>query len=239
MVTPRKPARGYKLKRLFDLSVGAVALALMSPLIILIGLLVAVFLGKPIVFRQERPGLNGRLFTLFKFRTMTEPVGLDGKLVSDSDRITSFGRLLRSTSLDELPELFNVLRGEMSIVGPRPLLVRYLERYSPFQMRRHEVLPGITGWAQVNGRNAVRWDHRLAMDVWYLDHQSLLLDLKIIVLTIWRIAKRDGIDQPGMVGASEFMGSPTVEAISIATGAGQDYAEKSSGCTAIKTSAEG
>jgi sugar transferase EpsL len=218
MVTARKPARGYKLKRLFDLSVGAVALALMSPLIMLIGLLVAVFLGKPIVFRQERPGLNGRLFTLFKFRTMTEPVGLDGKLSSDSDRITTFGRLLRSTSLDELPELINVLRGEMSIVGPRPLLVRYLERYSPFQMRRHEVLPGITGWAQVNGRNALRWDHRFAMDVWYVDHQSLLLDLKIIVLTIWRIAKQDGIDQPGMVGASEFMGSPIVETISIATG---------------------
>ncbi len=150
---------------------------------------------------------------------MAESVGVDGKAVSDSDRITSFGRLLRSTSLDELPELINVLRGEMSIVGPRPLLLCYLERYSSFQMRRHEVLPGITGWAQVNGRNAVSWDHRFAMDVWYVDRQSLPLDLKIIVLTMWRIARRDGIDQPGMVGASEFIGSCVVERISVATDA--------------------
>jgi lipopolysaccharide/colanic/teichoic acid biosynthesis glycosyltransferase len=183
----------------------------MSPLILLIGLLVIAFLGKPVLFRQQRPGLNGKLFTLLKFRTMTEPVGLSGELVQDSARITSFGRLLRSTSLDELPEVINVLRGEMSIVGPRPLLVRYLGRYSPFQMRRHEVLPGITGWAQVNGRNAISWEHKFAMDVWYVDHKALWLDLKIIALTVWRIAKRDGIDQPGMVGASEFMGSDTVE----------------------------
>jgi len=183
----------------------------MSPLILLIGLLVAVLLGKPIVFRQQRPGLNGKLFTLFKFRTMKEPVGLSEELVKDSARITSFGRLLRSTSLDELPELINVIRGDMSIVGPRPLLVRYLGRYSPFQMRRHEVLPGITGWAQVNGRNAVSWERKFAMDVWYVDHHSLWLDLKILVLTVWKIAKRDGIDQPGVVGASEFMGSGTVE----------------------------
>ncbi len=211
MAPTREHARDCKLKRLFDLSVGAVALVLMSPLILLIGLLVVVFLGKPIVFRQQRPGLNGKLFTLLKFRTMAEPVGLSEEMVRDSARITSFGRLLRSTSLDELPELINVIRGEMSIVGPRPLLVRYLGRYSPFQMRRHEVLPGITGWAQVNGRNAVSWDHKFAMDVWYVDHHSLWLDLKIIVLTMWRIAKRDGIDQLGVVGASEFMGSGTVE----------------------------
>ncbi len=211
MATTREHLRGCKLKRLFDLSVGAIALVLMSPLILLISLLVAVFLGKPIVFRQQRPGLNGKLFTLLKFRTMTEPVGFSGELVRDSARITPFGRLLRSTSLDELPELINVIRGEMSIVGPRPLLVRYLGRYSPVQMRRHEVLPGITGWAQVNGRNAVSWDHKFAMDVWYVDHHSVWLDLKIIVLTMWRIARRDGIDQPGVVGASEFMGSGTVE----------------------------
>ena len=155
--------------------------------------------------------MNGKLFTLFKFRTMMEPVGLSETSLRDSARITSFGRLLRSTSLDELPELINVIRGEMSIVGPRPLLVRYLERYSPFQMRRHEVLPGITGWAQVNGRNALSWDHKFAMDVWYVDHRSFWLDLKIIVLTMWRIVRRDGIDQPGEVGASEFMGSGAVQ----------------------------
>jgi lipopolysaccharide/colanic/teichoic acid biosynthesis glycosyltransferase len=148
---------------------------------------------------------------------MMESMGLSEESLRDSARITSFGRLLRSTSLDELPELINVIRGEMSIVGPRPLLVRYLGRYSSFQMRRHEVLPGITGWAQVNGRNAVSWDHKFEMDVWYVDHHSVWLDLKIIVLTMWRIARRDGIDQPGEVGASEFMGS----------GAAQNYPEAS------------
>jgi sugar transferase EpsL len=203
--------RDYTHKRLFDLTVGAVALALMSPLILLISLLVAVFLGRPVIFRQQRPGLNGKPFTLLKFRTMMEPVGLSEASVRDTARITSFGRLLRSTSLDELPELINVIRGEMSIIGPRPLLVRYLERYSSFQMRRHEVLPGITGWAQVNGRNAVSWEHKFAMDVWYVDHRCFWLDLKIIALTMWRILKRDGIDQPGVVGAPEFMGSGTVE----------------------------
>ena len=220
METTRKNARRYKLKRLFDLSVGSVALVLLSPLMLLIGLLVTAFLGKPIIFRQQRPGLNGKPFTLLKFRTMIEPVGLSGKPVQDRERITPFGRLLRSTSLDELPELINVVRGEMSIVGPRPLLVCYLERYSPFQMRRHEVLPGITGWAQVNGRNTVSWDHKFAMDVWYVDRQSLWLDLKILVLTMWRIAKRDGIDQPGVVGASEFMGSGTVGVLSAAVADG-------------------
>ncbi|WP_317891093.1 sugar transferase [Edaphobacter bradus] len=206
----------YKLKRLFDLCAGVVALVLMSPLMLLIGLLVAVFLGKPVVFRQQRPGLHGQLFTLLKFRTMAENDRETGKPVPDSERMTAFGRFLRSTSLDELPELINVLRGEMSIVGPRPLLVSYLMRYSPFQMRRHQVLPGITGWAQVNGRNAVSWERKFAMDVWYVDHQSLLLDLKIIALTLWSITRRDGIDQPGLVGAAEFMGSGDVEAIPVA-----------------------
>jgi sugar transferase EpsL len=208
MVTAQKS--GYQLKRLVDLSFATIALVLMFPLMMLIALLVGVFLGNPVIFRQQRPGLNGEPFTLFKFRTMAEPVEGDEKPVPDSHRTTSFGRLLRSTSLDELPELINVLRGEMSIVGPRPLLVRYLERYSPFQMRRHEALPGITGWAQINGRNAVSWEHRFAMDVWYVEHQSLLLDMKIMVLTVWRIVTRNGIDQPGMVGASEFMGGCTM-----------------------------
>ena len=211
MRTTSEYIRGYKLKRVFDLSVGVVALLLLSPLMLLIGLLVAAFLGRPIVFRQQRPGLNGQLFTLLKFRTMANPVGSSEESLRDSARITSFGRLLRSTSLDELPELINVIRGEMSIVGPRPLLVRYLERYSPFQMRRHEVLPGNTGWAQVHGRNAVGWDCKFEMDVWYVEHHSMWLDLRIIALTLMRIVKRDGIDQPGVVGAAEFMGSDTVE----------------------------
>ena len=204
-------AGDYKAKRLFDLCIATAALILLLPLILLIGSLVAVFLGKPIIFRQQRPGLNGKLFTLLKFRTMMEPAGHDEELQRDGTRITAFGRLLRSTSLDELPELINVIRGEMSLVGPRPLLVRYLDRYSQFQMRRHEVLPGITGWAQVNGRNAISWEQKFAMDVWYVDHHSLWLDLKIIILTIQRIGAREGIDQPGVIGASEFMGNSTVE----------------------------
>jgi sugar transferase EpsL len=211
MAVAREYIRGYKLKRLFDLSVGVVALLLLSPLMLLTGLLVALFLGRPIVFRQQRPGLNGELFTLLKFRTMAEPAGLSEESLRDSARITSFGRLLRSTSLDELPELINVMRGEMSIVGPRPLLVRYLERYSPFQMRRHEVLPGITGWAQVHGRNAISWDDKFAMDVWYVDHHSMWLDLRVISLTLLQIVQRDGIDQPGVVGAAEFMGNDAAE----------------------------
>jgi len=195
----------------FDSIVSVCFLVLLSPFLLTIAILVAVFLGKPILFRQQRPGLHGKCFTLFKFRTMTEGVGSLGDLKSDSERITRFGRLLRSTSLDELPELINVIRGDMSIVGPRPLLIRYLDRYSPFQMRRHEVLPGITGWAQVNGRNALSWQRKFELDVWYVDHQSFWLDLKIIALTVWRIANRDGIDQPGTIGALEFMGNDKVE----------------------------
>jgi sugar transferase EpsL len=211
MATTPEESGNYKRKRLFDLSVAALALVLMSPLILLIGLLVFVFLGKPVLFRQQRPGLNGKLFTLLKFRTMKKAAGLSEELVQDSARLTSFGRLLRSTSLDELPELINVLRGEMSIIGPRPLLIHYLGRYSTLQMRRHEVLPGITGWAQVNGRNAISWDRKFEMDVWYVDHLSFWLDLKILALTMWRIARRDGIDEPGLVGASEFMGSSALQ----------------------------
>jgi sugar transferase EpsL len=217
MAAMPKDSLNYMLKRLLDLSVGAGALVLLSPLLLLIGLLVAVFLGTPILFRQQRPGLNGKLFTLLKFRTMTETEGRSGTPVTDSERITPFGRFLRSTSLDELPELVNVLRGEMSIVGPRPLLVCYLGRYSPFQMRRHEVLPGITGWAQVNGRNTASWDQKFAMDVWYIDHQSMWLDLKILVMTVWRIATRQGIDHPGGIGAPEFMGGGTVGALPVVT----------------------
>jgi sugar transferase EpsL len=217
MAAKPKDSVNYTLKRLLDLSVATGALVLLSPLLLLIGLLVGVFLGTPILFRQQRPGLDRKLFTLLKFRTMTETEGPSGTPAKDSERITPFGRFLRSTSLDELPELINVLRGEMSIVGPRPLLVCYLERYSPFQMRRHEILPGITGWAQVNGRNTVSWDQKFAMDVWYVDHQSMWLDLKILVMTVWRIATRHGIDHPGSVGAPEFMGSGPVGTLPVAT----------------------
>jgi sugar transferase EpsL len=206
-ITVPASARNHRLKRLFDLCVGIPALILLAPLVLLIGILVAAFLGRPALFRQQRPGLNGALFTLLKFRTMTQATDEDGMLLPDAQRLTFLGRFLRSTSLDELPELINVVRGEMSIVGPRPLLVRYLDRYSPLQMRRHEVPPGITGWAQVNGRNALTWDQKFALDVWYVDHQSFALDLRILFLTLLRIVKRDGIDEPGKVGASEFMGN--------------------------------
>jgi sugar transferase EpsL len=201
-------------KRIFDLTVASACLILLSPLMLLIALLVKVFLGTPILYRQERPGLDGRLFTLLKFRTMGERVASDGTLLPDRERMTPFGRFLRSTSLDELPELISVLAGDMSIVGPRPLLVHYLPRYSPFQMRRHEVLPGITGWAQINGRNTVSWEQKFAMDVWYVEHQSLWLDLRIIGLTAWKVLSRDGIDEPGKVGAAEFMGSGTASHVS-------------------------
>jgi sugar transferase EpsL len=217
MATKPKGFSQGTLKRLIDFGVAGGGLILLSPLLLLIGLLVAAFLGMPILFRQQRPGLNGAPFTLFKFRTMAETTGPSGTLAPDGERIVPFGRLLRSTSLDELPELLNVLRGEMSIVGPRPLLVRYLGRYSAFQMRRHEVLPGITGLAQVNGRNTASWEQKFAMDVWYVDHQSVWLDLKIIAMTAWRIATRQGIDHPGGIGAPEFMGSGTGDALPVVT----------------------
>jgi lipopolysaccharide/colanic/teichoic acid biosynthesis glycosyltransferase len=197
---------GYRLKRLFDLCIAVLAIVLTTPIMLLTSICVLLFLGTPIFFRQQRPGRNTTIFTILKFRTMTQEVGQDGELLPDSQRLTSFGRFLRSSSLDELPELINVLRGEMSVVGPRPLVVRYLERYSAAQMRRHEVNPGITGWAQVNGRNALSWDQKLAMDVWYVDHQSFWLDVKIVGMTLWTLLTRRGIDEPGQIGSSEFLG---------------------------------
>jgi sugar transferase EpsL len=194
-------------KRLFDLLVAAAALVALAPLLGVLALGVRLRLGSPVLFRQERPGLRGRLFTLRKFRTMTDARGADGRLLADAERLTPFGRFLRATSLDELPELVNVLRGEMSLVGPRPLLKQYLERYSPEQMRRHEARPGITGWAQVNGRNALTWEQKFELDVWYVEHQSFRLDLKIIALTVWKIVRREGINEPGQATAQEFMGS--------------------------------
>ncbi len=194
-------------KRLFDLVLTLPGLVLISPLLGLIGVLVRIFLGSPVLFRQMRPGKGGEPFNVYKFRTMTDERGSSEHLLSDAERMTGLGRFLRSLSLDELPELFNVLRGEMSLVGPRPLLMQYLERYSVEQARRHEVLPGITGWAQVNGRNAITWEDKFRYDVWYVDNWSLWLDIKILLTTAWKVITREGISQLGHTTAEEFMGS--------------------------------
>lgn len=194
-------------KRLLDLALAVPATVIGSPLILLLALLVRRKLGSPVLFRQQRPGLHGRPFTIYKFRTMTDQRDEHGMLLPDAVRLTSFGRLLRSTSLDELPELFNVIKGDMSLVGPRPLLSQYLPRYTPEQARRHEVRPGITGWAQINGRNAIDWEEKFALDLWYRDHLSLRLDLRIILLTIRNVIKREGISQQGHVTMPEFMGT--------------------------------
>ena len=193
-------------KRLLDLMLSVAALLFLSPLLALVGLLVRLRLGSPILFRQQRPGLYGQPFTLLKFRTMLDTHDTQGNLLSDAERLTPFGRFLRSTSLDELPELINVFQGHMSIVGPRPLLMQYLERYTPEQRRRHNVKPGITGWVQVNGRNSLTWQQKFVLDVWYVDHQSGWLDVKIIALTVWKVLIRQGISQPGQATAEEFMG---------------------------------
>jgi sugar transferase EpsL len=194
-------------KRLFDLTLSALALLLLSPLLGLLAVLVRFKLGSPVLFRQQRPGLHGKPFTLIKFRTMTDQRDAQGNLLPDAERLTQFGKFLRASSLDELPELWNVLKGEMSLVGPRPLLLQYLPLYTPEQARRHEVRPGITGWAQVNGRNALSWEEKFALDVWYVDNHTLWLDLKIIFLTLLKIVKRDGINQPGMATMQAFTGS--------------------------------
>ena len=194
-------------KRLFDLILTLPGLVLISPLLGLIGVLVRIFLGSPVLFRQMRPGKGGEPFDVYKFRTMTDERGSGENLLSDAKRMTGLGRFLRSLSLDELPELFNVLRGEMSLVGPRPLLMQYLERYSVEQARRHEVLPGISGWAQINGRNAITWEDKFRHDVWYVDNWSLWLDIKILLTTGWKVITREGISQLGHTTAEEFMGS--------------------------------
>jgi lipopolysaccharide/colanic/teichoic acid biosynthesis glycosyltransferase len=194
------------MKRLFDLLVAGVALLALWPLLLLVALAVRVRLGSPVFFRQVRPGLHGRPFEIIKFRTMRHATSPDGTPLPDCDRLTPFGRFLRATSLDELPELLNVLRGEMSLVGPRPLLMAYLGRYTPRQARRHEVRPGITGWAQVNGRNAISWDEKFEYDVWYVDNQSMALDLKILWLTLGSVFRADDVCQPGHATMEEFMG---------------------------------
>ncbi len=194
------------MKRTFDFILAAAAMIVLSPVLITLAAAIRWNLGAPVLFLQQRPGLGGRPFWLLKFRTMTDARGAGGVLLPDAERLTRFGRFLRATSLDELPELFNVLKGDMSLVGPRPLLMQYLERYTPEQARRHEVRPGITGWAQVNGRNAITWEEKFKLDVWYVDNWSLWLDIKIIFMTIWKIFKREGINQAGQATMEEFMG---------------------------------
>jgi len=194
-------------KRVFDLLLALPLLLVLSPLLALLALLVRLRMGAPVLFTQRRPGLNARPFAMYKFRTMDDSRDTQGNLLADEKRLTPLGRFMRSFSLDELPELVNVVRGDLSLVGPRPLLMRYLERYSPEQARRHEVLPGITGWAQVNGRNALSWDDKFALDVWYVDHWSLWLDVRILLLTLWKVIRREGISQEGFATAPEFMGS--------------------------------
>lgn len=194
------------IKRLFDILVSLIALILLSSIWLFTAYLIAKNLGKPVLFRQKRPGKDGRIFEMVKFRSMLDATDEQGNPLPDDQRMTAFGAKLRSTSLDELPELWNVLKGDMSLVGPRPLLVDYLDRYSPEQARRHEVKPGITGHAQVNGRNAVSWDERFAMDVWYVDNQSLWLDIKILFQTVKTVVKKDGVTQEGHVTMEPFKG---------------------------------
>lgn len=199
-------ARSF-MKRVIDLALVLAAIVPLAPLLGVVALLVRFKLGSPVLFRQQRPGLHGQPFLLLKFRTMTDARDIEGRLLPDSERLTPLGRFLRSTSLDELPELFNVLKGEMSLVGPRPLLMQYLERYTTEQARRHDVLPGITGWAQINGRNALSWEEKFKYDLWYVAHWSPLLDLKILLLTFLQVVKREGVSSSGHATMPEFTGS--------------------------------
>lgn len=195
-------------KRLFDLAVSCVALVILSPLLAVVWLLVRLRIGKPAIFRQARPGFGGRTFQILKFRTMDDARDQSGALLPDDERLTPLGVFLRSTSLDELPTLINIIRGEMSLVGPRPLLPEYLSLYSPRQARRHEVRPGLTGWAQVNGRNALSWEDKFELDVWYVDHRSFVLDLRIILLTIGKVLRREDISAANAATMPRFTGSP-------------------------------
>ncbi|HEX5032000.1 MAG TPA: sugar transferase [Candidatus Eisenbacteria bacterium] len=194
-------------KRWFDCVAAAVGLFLLAPLLALIAATIRLAMGPPVVFRQQRPGLHGRPFTLYKFRTMTDTFDVDGRLLPERERVTQLGRLLRRTSVDELPELFNVIKGDMSLVGPRPLLMRYLERYTREQFRRHEARPGITGLAQLNGRDTTPWERRFALDVWYVDNQSFWLDLRILLRTVSKTIVQADVSQPGEEGIAEFQGS--------------------------------
>jgi sugar transferase EpsL len=195
-----------KVKRYLDIIISLVMIILLSPLMIAFSFLIQFTMGRPVFFKQYRPGIHGKLFILYKFRTMNTRKDSFNNLLPDSERLTRIGKALRFSSLDELPELWNVIKGDMSLVGPRPLLRQYLDRYTPEQMRRHDVKPGITGWAQINGRNTISWEEKFALDLWYVDNNTIWLDIKIILITIWKIIKREGITQTGEATASEFFG---------------------------------
>ena len=197
------------IKSFLDKSAAAIALLIFSPLILIIAIAIYRQMGSPIIFVQPRPGKDGKIFQFYKFRTMTDGKDAVGNLLPDEVRLTPLGKWVRETSVDELPQLWNILKGDMSFVGPRPLLVRYLDRYTPEQARRHEVKPGITGWAQVNGRNAISWEEKFNYDVWYIDNWSLWLDLKILFLTVLKVLQRQGINQPGRATMEEFKGNYT------------------------------
>lgn len=201
-----KGERKLVLKRIFDFTATATGLIFISPVLFVLYYLVRKHMGSPVFFKQKRPGLHGNPFYMYKFRTMTNECSEDGCLLPDCDRLTPLGKFLRSTSLDELPELFNVLKGDMSLVGPRPLLMQYLDRYTSEQARRHDVRPGITGWAQVNGRNALSWEEKFKLDVWYVDNRTFLLDMKILALTMLKVVKREGISGGGCETMTEFKG---------------------------------
>lgn len=195
------------MKRLFDICIALTMLLLTFPILLLTALVIRINLGSPIIFKQKRPGLNAKIFILYKFRTMSEKKDNKGELLADSERLTKIGRLIRLTSLDELPQLFNVLKGDMSLVGPRPLLVEYLPLYSLQQTRRHEIRPGITGWAQINGRNALSWEEKFELDVWYVDNNTFRLDIKILWLTLYKVLARKGISAQGEATMPRFTGS--------------------------------
>lgn len=208
MISKLLPKETPFVKRLFDLFTACVVAILVFPLMLIVSLIVAIDLGYPIFFRQKRPGYHGEIFTIYKFRTMRDAKDAQGHPLPDANRLSKFGRFLRASSLDELPELFNIVRGEMSWVGPRPLLVEYLPLYSADQARRHDALPGITGWAQVHGRNILTWEQKFDLDIWYVDHWSFWLDIKILGMTVVKVLKREGISQPGQATSEPFTGNP-------------------------------
>jgi len=195
------------MKRILDLMLTVPGFLIISPILLLVALLVRIKLGSPVLFQQVRPGRFGKPFTMYKFRTMTDERDAEGNLLPDETRLTPFGRFIRSTSIDELPSLLNVIKGDISLVGPRPLLMEYLDRYTPEQARRHEIIPGITGWAQVNGRNTSSWEEKFEMDVWYVDNKSLWLDIRILGMTMAKVLRREGISQEGLATMDKFMGS--------------------------------